>query len=1074
MEQTALRLPLLAACLLLSSSSAPARQVKPVPAAPAVAVKPSYAGEAVIVEQVESVFRYNADGTGTQDVHVLAKIQNEAGAKQMSVITATYAAETQTAQVRSLSARHADGTTTVTPPSDAMELPTQVTQAAPLYSDGKVLQIPVRGLRSGDLLEYRIRITQTKPEAANEFWNSSSFLKGIVARSESLTLDLPAGLSVQVWSPKYKAVKTEAGGRVVYRWRASQLEPTSGAKSSQANAATPASTNPDVAWTTFKDWQQVGDWYRSLAAPRAVPTDALRTQAEQITQGAKTPEDQVKAIYAFVSTRIRYIGVDFGVGRFEPHAAAEVLANQYGDCKDKDTLLEALLRARGFSTAPALVGVGIDMIPELPTPQLFNHVITTVDLPSGKIWLDSTPEVAPYRYLLPTIRDKQVLVIPATGGASLQRTPAEPPYPFVNRFTAKGSLRTDGELDAHVEIEDRSDAEIVLRLLARNLAPAQWDKGAQYLAQLQGFSGTTSNATFGRADDISVPMRVSYDYTAKSFSDWDNLRIVPLFPLLGLPGAPDSEPSSALDLGAPRTAVAVSQMQLPATYGAELPDAVHLKTPFATFDETYDLENGVLTVRRTVVVLEPKLPAASWQDYRKFVKSASLGALTYIQLNRPGAAAGAPSGNVTEIPGSAEAASLIQDATRLEQAHEWAAALSKLDQAKALQPEQPYLWSNYGYIEIMQHDMDAALINIQKELTLHPGEIRPLQLEVSVLHALHRDPEALDALSTAFNRDHANPQVALMLAGVEAQNHVPDAIATLKIALGASPKDPLLMLAMADYLMRDNRAADAASFARQALALPLTLEELNDASYLLAETGSELPLAEQKSRQSLDMLDAETSQAVIGSANQHSFQRAMELAAGWDTLGYILLRENKLEEARDYLEAGWRNRPGVATGLHYGEALEKLGKKEEALRVFRMAQETTNVRGAGESADQLELRKAIQRIEAAGVRAPKDPALELQNERTFHILLPHAYPTFLSAVFRLQLQSSGVHDLLLVSGNAALHSATDAIRQLKLPNLVPQHSTALLLRDAMVTCSARYPRCELVLLPMGGMSAEQP
>ncbi|MGH9604904.1 MAG: hypothetical protein ACRD3N_04310 [Terracidiphilus sp.] len=40
----------------------------------------------------------------------------------------------------------------VTPPSDAMDLPTQVTQEAPLYSDLKVLQIPVRGLRAGDTL----------------------------------------------------------------------------------------------------------------------------------------------------------------------------------------------------------------------------------------------------------------------------------------------------------------------------------------------------------------------------------------------------------------------------------------------------------------------------------------------------------------------------------------------------------------------------------------------------------------------------------------------------------------------------------------------------------------------------------------------------------------------------------------------------------------------------------------------------------------------------------------------------------------------------------------------------------
>ncbi|MGH9604905.1 MAG: DUF3857 domain-containing protein [Terracidiphilus sp.] len=113
MEQTALRLPLLAACLLVCSPSAWAQEAKA--AVPAPAAAPSYAGEAGIVEQLESVFRCNADGTGTQDVHMVARIQNEAGAQQMSVITATYASATQSAQVESLTVRHADGTTTRKP-----------------------------------------------------------------------------------------------------------------------------------------------------------------------------------------------------------------------------------------------------------------------------------------------------------------------------------------------------------------------------------------------------------------------------------------------------------------------------------------------------------------------------------------------------------------------------------------------------------------------------------------------------------------------------------------------------------------------------------------------------------------------------------------------------------------------------------------------------------------------------------------------------------------------------------------------------------------------------------------------
>ncbi len=111
-----------------------------------------------------------------------------------------------------------------------------------------------------------------------------------------------------------------------------------------------------------------------LRLERAQPNDALRARAAEIVKNAKTPEDQVRAIYTFVSTRTRYVGIDFGIGRYQPHLAAEVLANNYGDCKDKDTLLEALLRAKGFPTAPALIGVGVAPVEAVPSPAVFNHV----------------------------------------------------------------------------------------------------------------------------------------------------------------------------------------------------------------------------------------------------------------------------------------------------------------------------------------------------------------------------------------------------------------------------------------------------------------------------------------------------------------------------------------------------------------------------------------------------------------------------------------------------------------------------------------------------------------------------
>src|SRR6202012_71739 len=117
--------------------------------------------------------------------------------------------------------------------------------------------------------------------------------------------------------------------------------------------------------------------------------------------------------------------------------------------KDKDTLLEALLRAEGFHTAPALIGVGITPVEAVPSPAVFNHVITTVEMPGGTIWLDSTAEVAPYRLLTAVIRDRLALVVPPAGPAALERTPAAPPYPMVAHFEGNGALDADGKFTSH-------------------------------------------------------------------------------------------------------------------------------------------------------------------------------------------------------------------------------------------------------------------------------------------------------------------------------------------------------------------------------------------------------------------------------------------------------------------------------------------------------------------------------------------------------------------------------------------------------------------------------------------------
>jgi predicted Zn-dependent protease len=1032
-----------------------------------------YADEGVVVQEIDIHYTYQDDGTGTMVKHARVRVQDEAGAKAFSVLSLAYASASQTAKIVNVTVTHPDGTKVETPASDVMNLPARVTQEAPLYSDVKVLQVPVRGLRPGDTLEYTMRVEMTKAQDPGEFWGEEQFLKSLVVLKGSVILNVPADKYVQVWSPGLKPEVSEVNGRKVYRWTYSQLKPTQ--ELNKKKTVTTNNIKPSVAWTTFQNWQAVGEWYRELAETRLAPTAAIVAKANEITANAKTPEEQAREIYDFVSTHIRYIGVDFGVGRYQPHSPEVVLANQYGDCKDKDTLLEALLRAKGFETAPALIGVGLKMITELPMPALFNHVITTVTIGGKQVWLDSTPEVAPFQMLISQIRGKRALVIPEKGVAELERTPAKPPFPLEDRMDATAKLTADGDLKAHMVVVDRSDAELLLREVARNVAPAQWDQAVQYLSRLMGFGGTVSNSQFEHVEDLDVPIRLTYDYDHPKFGDWSDLRILPLFPLVGLPPVPDKQPATAIELGAERTELAQTVIHLPAGFTPDLPDPVHVKTDFATYDRTYGFANGVLTADRKVVVLQSKIAAKDWKAYQKFANDTSLLNYTYIQLLTHGK--GSDASGTSSASGSETAHQMIAQANGLELANDLAGALKLLDKLKAMAPKQPYLWSNYGWVAMRQNKLSEALKDFERELKYHPDESYVQYLYAIALKADGQPAKAISVLKATVAKNPSDVAAALVLAPMEGKTDLPGAIAMLEKVQTAVPGNDVITEDLAGLLIRNHQSDKAIPLLEKGLKAARDEVALNNESYDLAMTGADLPLAEQKEREALRQLDEQTSQMQVTGANPEAFVRASLLASDWDTLGYILMKEGKLAEARSYLAAAWVNEQDLTVGLHYGMVLERMGQKAQAMRIYHLAEGQKPdelVASSPTAQESAQLKEAIAHLDKEKVRSTgEDATIALQRMRTFHLEAAVLPKTFEQATFRLEFSAEGPPQVMQVNGDAAMAQFVTRIAGVDFPKMVPAGSNARLLRDAVMSCSPGDRDCVLVLLPMGPMQAEQ-
>jgi transglutaminase-like putative cysteine protease/tetratricopeptide (TPR) repeat protein len=1079
-----------------------------------------YRNEAIVFEKTDTIYRMNADGTGERDLHVRVRIQSDGAAQQFGVLSFGYAAASETPKIKYVRVHKADGTTVETPGSEAIDMPATVTREAPLYSDLKEKHLPVRSLAAGDTLEYEVDTSIDKPETPGQFWGATHFTPPgtIVVLSEGLTLEVPANKDVQVWSPNHKPTVAEHDGLRIYTWEVQQLVPAPKRTGDESSKPVPPKDPdedgegrklPSVAWTTFHSWAEVGDWYRKLALSRAEPDAAVRAQADQIAKDAKTPEEQVRALYNFVSSHTRYVGIDFGIGRYQPHTAAEVLANQYGDCKDKDTLLEALLRAKGFSTAPALIGAGIAPVPEVPTPAVFNHVITTVNLPGGRIWLDSTPQAAPYQYLSAVIRDQKALVVPSDSPATLESTPATAPYPFTARFEADATLDADGKLTGKITTTYRDDDEVLVRALARNVAPAEWDKASQFISSNTGFGGTTSETQFTNGDDSSQPIKMTYQYSRHPYGDWENRRIVPLLPAAEFTTVDsDNPPQEDIQLGAPRTLTAISRIHLPEGYHTDLPDAVHVKADFATFDKTYRYENDEVVVERTVVVLKNKVAKSDWKKYESFTKDIGLEGETWIQLIQPqknlvmkpvelpAAPGGTSKGEKetivvkaepptlkerpkTEAPKAeapttapdetATVAELMTEVQEKLRAGDLEGAKETLDKVKAKNPDEENLWSSYGLVATLQHNFDEAKSDFGKELAVHPDN----GFVVGALAEAERqsgDSSAARQTVQKFLARHPDElRLSLYLANLQTQaEDYAGALKTLETAADQHPDDRSVRLMQSEALRRLNRNEEAAAAAKSVLDGTDDPGMLNDAAYTLSETGLDLTVAEDASRRSIAKLEEKSATISTAEANSRTFGDANLLIASWDTLGWILYREGKLDAAQPLLSAAWRASMRAEVADDLGQVYEGMGQKDKAATMYALAGAALTPNEAPDIREHIAQDAA--RLKAAGAKAGPAGTIALQELRTYKIHRPAEVGGW--GTFRLEITTAGVIESQQMSGEKQIAGVKSALDAMKFPELLPPDSKAHLLRSAVVSCSMGT-NCEVVLVPDGGLQTER-
>jgi transglutaminase-like putative cysteine protease/tetratricopeptide (TPR) repeat protein len=1014
---------------------------------------PDYSKESYVIEHFAREFTFAADGTWVGEQSAAVRMQSEAGVHEFGVLSFSYLNARQELQIEYVRVRKADGSVVTTPASDAQDISSEVSRTAPMYSDSREKQLPVKALGTGDVLEYKVRFVQKTPEVEGQFWYSQDFLSGAVVLDETLRISVPTDKYVKVASPADKPAVQEAHGQKMYLWSHFQLEPTKPEGAKQEDA--PGAKTPAVQLTTFKSWDEVGQWYAQLQNGRMAVTPAIQAKAAELTAGLNTDAAKERAIYNYVSTRFRYISVSLGAGRYQPHSADEVLANQYGDCKDKHTLFASLLKAAGIEAWPVLMGAGLKVDQEVPSPAQFNHVITVLPEANGYVWLDTTPEVAPYGLLQESLLDQKALVIPGNGPARLMTTPAEQPFPRSENVNAKAALKADGTLTAHFDYTSRGAEEMMMRSAFHQTSPAQWRDLVQNIIRTLGFTGEISNVDVDNPEALDRPFHFSYDYTRARYSDWENFRITPpIFPILFSLSADNPKPDQPVTLGGQGEVKYTATLQLPDGFSADIPESKRFQSGFAGYASTYSVANGILFASRDLVITKAKLPVNQWDDYVSFQKKIRKDENQYSQL-----ASSANGAHNPAVINNSEAETLIQQAFQSIQRRDFNTGHDQLTQAERLNPRQRGLWATYAALYIMTNDPSSTMDAFRKELKTYPDSVATYRAFASAQIYYAYKSEAADTLRTLLKLAPGDLEGTLQLSSLLiGEKNYEDVPLLIQKALTAAPDDPRLQAALGEAYLRAGRREEGIAAVRKSTNGSTDPEVFNNAAYLLGDTDTDLPLAQQYAEKAVSMQEERMKEVDFPTLTNGDLQNVEALSALWDTLGWVYFQQGQIDRAEKYVNASWQLSQHGVVGDHLGQIYARQGKRNSAIHVWQLA--IAADRSLAGTRERLVKTGAVSTPSAGPTVSAEE---ELGKLRTIDI--PEVMVKEGSAEFFLLFSEGKVSEARFISGPDSLRTAAIALAQASYGLEFPDDGPEKLVRRGILSCSETgKPGCQFTLL----------
>ena len=528
---------------------------------------------------------------------------------------------------------------------EALEISDPKVDGSELISDVKQKLIRIPAADPGNIVGYEYAI-EAQPLVLQDMWY---FQGESPLREAHYSLQLPSGWEYKAAYLNHPEVKPAQTGSNQWQWTVNdekgireepEMPPMHGVAGKMIVYLLP----PGGAGNRgFANWKEMGNWYQNLTTGRRDATPEIKQKVAELTAGAPSQLEKMRALARFVQHEIRYVAIELGIGGYQPHAAADVFGHRYGDCKDKATLMSAMLHEIGVESYYVVINAERGWItPDMPANDGFNHVILAIKLPSGLsesslvatmqnpqlgnlLFFDPTDELTPFGKIGGNLQDNYGLLVTATGGELLElpRLPAS-----MNTIRRTGNLTLDaaGKLTGSI-----SEMRLGDRAWSERWRILHLTNNADRIKPIESLlSGSLSNFRITKASILNLqqtdqPFGFNYSFEATNYAKnaGDLLLVRPRVIGVKAEGTLEtSEPRQfPVEFEGPVQDTDTFEITLPEGYVVDdLPPPVDADFGFASYHSKTEVKGNVIGYTRTFEVKDLSVPVSKAADLKKFYR----------------------------------------------------------------------------------------------------------------------------------------------------------------------------------------------------------------------------------------------------------------------------------------------------------------------------------------------------------------------------------------------------------------------------------------------------------------------